>query len=183
MKSILHVSIVLFVAAVLVGAGCRSQESDGGESTGHLEPSEESAVEYEIQEPETDDQIVVTEGHIDETVEEDGVTINIESDYVETVNCGSEDCFDEKLAACEPAVFFADMGFVAVQYEIIGPVSGGCSVTFSYPTNPNPEWENQPMTCVFDNSLPFEQAAQAAINADFGGGTPCVGPLHDVIHN
>lgn len=115
-------------------------------------------------------------GYKDEDLE-----LNISGDAVSTVNCGDENCFQEKFASCQPASVNLDVGFVAFNYKIIGPKSGGCEVTMKYPKNPNPEWVNKEMTCVFDNKLPFTKASEKGLQAVFDGSLVCSGPLYPLL--
>ncbi len=111
------------------------------------------------------------------------VTGHIGADVTTTVNCGSQTCFEEKFAVCEKAITVADIGLASFSYEIIGPVAGGCAMKVHFPTNPNPAWENQPMTCTFNNSIGFVESVQSIIGAGKKSETTCVGPLVDIMWN
>jgi hypothetical protein len=103
----------------------------------------------------------------------------ISTDVTTAVSCGSADCFDQHFSNCTPATMAADAnGVGAILDTIIGPASGGCSVTFMYTQNPNPVWVNQPMTCTFDNQIDFKTSFYNTFDAVVQGEqTNCSGPL------
>lgn len=109
--------------------------------------------------------------------------INIKADITQTVDCGSEDCFQQKFATCQPSTLKADAGFAAVDYKIIGPATGGCKMTFKYTTNPNPDWVNKEMTCTFDNKIAFQKSIENAFNGVINGSVVCSGPLYTILRS
>ncbi len=119
----------------------------------------------------------------DVTNEGEGISI-ISDTETTTFNCGTdESCINEKFANCEPAILTSNLGdWVAVSYEITGPVVNGCSITFMYTINPNSKWVNQPMYCVVQTSSDFTATMQSAIENTFSGGASCTGPLADIVH-
>jgi hypothetical protein len=131
------------------------------------------------------DNIVRTVKKVDTTSEfEDPKTsIHIKTDVVQTVNCGSEDCFEQKFTLCEPASLELDIGFAAFHYQILGPAAGGCKMTVKYTKNPNADWVDKEMTCVFDNKIDFEKSAQNTINGVIKDEVVCEGELYDIFHS
>lgn len=101
------------------------------------------------------------------------------------VACGSEDCFYQKFATCEPASFQTAIQGPnsSAYYEIIGQKTGGCEMTFKYPVNPNPEWVNKPMTCVFNNKVDFNTSVVDTITKATNGTANCVGPLFEILRS
>lgn len=163
---------ILSLSMLLVGAGCTTATNVSDTTTDLNAPTQKSTT--------TTNETVRTET----TIIEDGkvrAKTDITADVATTVDCGDQDCFDAKFAACEPATMTSDSGWAGVTYTIVGPVTGGCSMTMSYPTNPNPEWVNKPMTCTFNNSLELTAAVQEQLNAIGKSGGTCTGPLVDVI--
>ena len=102
-----------------------------------------------------------------------------------TATCGTEDCFRQKFASCELASFQTTVqGFgAAAYYEIIGPKPDGCEMTFKYPTNPNPKWVDQPMTCTFDNKIEFRTSVANTFTQATNGSAKCTGPLYDILRS
>ncbi len=111
------------------------------------------------------------------------VNINIKADITQTVDCGSDDCFQKKFVACQPATLQLDAGFGVAHYKIIGPSTGGCSMTFVYTKNPNPAWVNKEMTCTFDNTIGFQKSIENTFNAVLNGSIKCEGPLYTVLRS
>lgn len=92
--------------------------------------------------------------------------INIETDVGVTYSCGDSDCFEEKFAECAPAnITAAVFETLSYYYEILGPKDGLCEVKSKYPTNPNPEWVDKEMICLYDNSKPFNEASMEITNS------------------
>lgn len=98
-----------------------------------------------------------------------------------TLVCQDQGCFDQKFVVCEPATFIIESSLGSVSYNIDGPVEGGCEVDFVYIANPNPTWENQPMTCTLDNTGDFQAAFQKTFGEIVSGGTSCTGPLVEIL--
>lgn len=131
---------------------------------------------------------IVTIREFDETreVQADGIDLNvrIKAEVKETVNCGDPDCFDQKFVVCEPATLDFDMGFVATHYEILEPSDGGCKTIMRYTKNPNPEWLNKDMTCIFDNSKNINNAVEDILDRLINNGiASCEGPLAEVLRS
>jgi hypothetical protein len=104
--------------------------------------------------------------------------ITIEADVTQTADCGYENCFEEKFAACQAATLQADAGALgSFEYKIIGPVTGGCKVTMKYPSNPNPEWVNKELTCVLDNKIDLEESVGNTFDGILDGTVVCEGLL------
>ncbi len=106
-----------------------------------------------------------------------------DSAVTQTVNCASGNCFQQKFAACQPAIFQADAGFAGVVYTIIGPATGGCKMTLKYTTNPNPAWVNKAMTCTFDNKLDFKKSVENSLLGAIKGSVVCSGPLYTILRS
>lgn len=144
---------------------------------------EEVQEELEMGEPE----VIHVETDFEETLTDESgeaemdVNIEIETDVMVATNCGDPGCFEEKFAACEPAVYDAAlMETLAYRYEIDGPKDNGCEVTSYFTANPNPDWVGEEMTCVYDNSKDFMTSVQEVINS-FNGQQhlgDCSGPLY-----
>lgn len=107
--------------------------------------------------------------------------INIKTDVTQVVDCGSEDCFKQKFITCQPAILKIETGLGDGEYKIIGPVTGGCQMVFKY-TRANPEWDNQIMTCTFDNKVDFQTSIQNLFTKVYDGSAPCSGPLYPLIN-
>ena len=113
------------------------------------------------------------------------VQSNIETDIkitgtaLQTVNCGSTDCFTEKFTTCSPATFDASMGSVTFHYEIIKPVANGCQLSMKFTRNPSPTWVNKLMTCTLNNKADFQSELQRVLGSTQKN--TCSGPLADVI--
>ena len=102
----------------------------------------------------------------------------------DSVTCEDEACIYTKFEACEASTFSADMGFAAITYEIFGPKDGGCEMSLVYTKNPNPDWVDQPMTCIFDNTQDFQTAVGEQLAAAPGSeASTCSGPLVEVLAN
>jgi len=108
--------------------------------------------------------------------------IKVKTDVTTTVDCGTADCFSKKFIACQPATLSADSGGLgAVSYKIIGPVSNGCSLTFKYTKNPNPDWVNKEMTSPFDNKVSLDDSVKKVFDGVFSGSVICTGPLYSTL--
>ena len=121
--------------------------------------------------------------HVSSTVTSSVAKVSIEADLKTTVSCGTENCFKTKFATCAPATLTSDAGWAAVSYKIIGPVAGGCKMTFMYTQNPNPAWVNQPMTCTYDNKIDFQTSIQNTFNAVIQGKSDCTGSLVKILRS
>lgn len=100
--------------------------------------------------------------------------MHVKADIRATIDCGGMDCFEEKFRQCEPATVNLElMQNVAYKYEIIGPEEGSCEVKSQFIKNPNPEWIGKKMTCLYDNTQPFDKAVQDR--------SRCQGPLHTLM--
>ncbi len=124
---------------------------------------------------------VTTTKTVETNKKDDLIDINIKTDVTQTVDCGSEDCFHQKFAVCQPSTLKADAGFASVEYKIIGPATGGCKMTFQYTTNPNPDWVNKEMTCTFDNKISFDASIEKVFNGVINGSVICSGPLYTIL--
>ena len=105
-------------------------------------------------------------------------------DSVASVTCEDVTCIYTKFEACEASTFSADAGFVAISYEIFGPKDAGCEMSLVYTKNPNPDWVDQPMTCIFDNTQDFQTAVGEQLTATSNSETnTCSGPLVEVLNS
>lgn len=102
-----------------------------------------------------------------------------------TVNCGSDSCFNQKFTACSPATDTSTALGTTVKYQIYGPKGGGCSMLFEYTQVANPAWQNQPMTCNYDNKESLENSSQAVMNDLLSGKNTysCSGPLVAILQS
>jgi len=94
---------------------------------------------------------------------ESGVSINvtIEADLEVNSSCGGMECFEQKFSECAPATLSSKLTENLIYfYEIIGLKNGLCEVKSKFIANPNPEWVDKEMTCLYDNTLDFETAVQ-----------------------
>lgn len=91
------------------------------------------------------------------------------------VDCGSDQsCFEGYFATCSPAFFEADIGIASYYYEITGLQGELCAVDSHFTNNPNPDYLEKEMTCLYDNSLDFEDAIQDM--------STCEGELADILN-
>lgn len=154
---------------------------------------ENPAIENKIQEQDSQPEIIKEDLKNDITttkqeeasfqVDSNGLKakIDIKADITKTVDCGTENCFQQKFSACQPATLKADAGFASVEYKIIEPADNGCRMNFKYLTNPNPDWVNKDMTCVFDNKIGFQKSIENTFNGVVGGSVVCTGPLYNIL--
>ena len=118
----------------------------------------------------------------EETGEDIGnLKINI-SGKVETITeCQGDDCFEDKFRGCQPTRYAAKVtNQLIYYYEIIGPQNNLCKIKSKFLKNPNPNWENKEMICLYDNTKVFEAASQeihASINSENELGS-CQGELY-----
>ncbi len=109
---------------------------------------------------------------------------DVSIDVTTTENCGSAGCFEKKFTACEKATMTSsmeDFGGASYYYKIIGPMTGGCQMLTKYTTNPNPDWVNKEMTCVYNNKKSIQDATDDVFNGIFDGSVTCQGPLFTVL--
>lgn len=119
---------------------------------------------------------------------EDGEDIATEALVVEDIqsDAGSDQPtaeFLEKFKNCEPAIYDEKgaMGS-SYTYKIVGPESGRCEITTFYPTNPDPNWTNKEMTCLYDNTKSFEESIREVENAFLDNSSlNCSGPLFNLM--
>lgn len=98
------------------------------------------------------------------------------------LSCTTQDCFNTQFALCNKAALTVDSGILGIaQYNIIGPVSGGCSMSFVFTKHLNTTWVNKPMTCTYDNKIEFTAAVQNAFTAAKQGKSTCTGPLTSIL--
>lgn len=100
--------------------------------------------------------------------------------------CVTKECLYQNFSSCNPSSAEFGLGDVSttqleVYYQILGLVPGGCKMSYRYTQNPNPDWINKDITCVYDNKLDFQQALTEEMNEVTLGTSDCSGPLMDVI--
>jgi hypothetical protein len=101
------------------------------------------------------------------------IDVNVDMEVV--TEEGYED-FKQKFASCQSASVESKLfETITYYYEIIGPKEGLCEVKSKFTANPNPEWVNKEMICLYDNSLDFETAVQDM--------SRCSGELYDLMTN
>lgn len=112
-----------------------------------------------------------------------GIKVHIEAPVTQTVDCGNSDCFEQKFAKCEKATLTASVIGMKVEYyyEIIGPELGKCKMLTRYNKNPNPLWVDKNMTCLYNNSLKFEEANKQVMNGILIGSVICDGELFQIL--
>lgn len=162
-----------------------TQQSQTQEDQNVLPPSAQPTQTDNVTTPSSGGTITTVKNVETENKASDGslnTDIKINIDVATTVDCGTADCFSKKFIACQPATLTADSGGLgAVSYKIIGPVSNGCSLTFKYTKNPNPDWVNKEMTCSFDNKISFDDAVKKVFDGVLSGSVICTGPLYSTI--
>ena len=111
-------------------------------------------------------------------------TTYIDSDgVVNTVSCGSKNCFESYFTSCSPATLLADTGeFGAVEYKIVGKSKTGCSLTFKYTKYSDSTWVNKDMTCPFDNKISFKDSLTKVFQGVTTGAVVCTGPLYSILY-
>ncbi len=126
---------------------------------------------------------VTTTKQASTTVENSVGRIHIEAPVTTTVNCDEEGCFDKKFKNCERATMSASIPGLKTTYyaEIIGPEKGRCKVLTKYTQNPNPDWVNKTMTCLYDNSIgDFQTVSQQALRDINSSSLACQGELFKI---
>ena len=91
--------------------------------------------------------------------------------------------FLEKFKNCEPATY-TEQGVMGSSYtfSIMGPESGRCEIKTFYPANPDPNWIDKEMVCLYDNTKNFDEAARDLENAFIDNSVlNCSGPLFDLM--
>lgn len=172
-KGFAPILFLLIVGLLLVGGGAWYYEAHQSEFTQTVSPTAEvssTASSYtSIQ-------------HATGTATNHSIKVSIGATVQTTVSCATQDCFNKDFASCTPASITNSAGGLgAASYKIIGPVTGGCKVTFVYTANPNPAWVNQPMTCTLNDAIDFQTSFQNAFNAVLQGGGNCTGPFVPIL--
>jgi ankyrin repeat protein len=98
------------------------------------------------------------------------------------------DGFGEAFAACTPGATFTsslpELG-AAVRYDVVGPEGARCRLSMTFEANPNPAWENTPLTFTLDPGAPFMPQLEAVMQRCLGGGRGgdygCAGPLLELL--
>lgn len=85
--------------------------------------------------------------------------VSIESATDVIANCGNLDCFKVNFDECTPSIltlkFWDEKTY---EYEIKTPTTSGCEVSSKFTKHPDRAWYNKKMSCVYNNSLEFEEA-------------------------
>lgn len=134
---------VFFIAAVMLGSIMYITSNNKNDESENIHNDEEG---YEI----------------------DDISINIEADVEIITDCDDKNCFEKKFEGCEHAkVTLTVLDNLASYYEIIGPEKGLCEMKFKYPANPNPEWVNKEMICLYNNSKSLDVATREVFDSLF----------------
>lgn len=78
-------------------------------------------------------------------------------------------CLTPRFQACSPTKIRTEIdlgafgGIVGYEYEILGPQNNGCRVRSRFTANPNPEYLNKDLFCVYNNQKPFSEAVQEVL--------------------
>lgn len=176
--------VVLIIVALIVGGGggyyaYRQQQQKRAQPVSQISADQETSLN-------TGGTITTTKTEEVYQEEDEGIiktNIKIKADIAQTVDCGSENCFQQKFTTCEPATLKSDAGFASVDYKIIGPAAGGCAMTFMYTKNPNPAWMNKEMTCTFDNTIDFQKSVANVFSGVIEGKVVCTGPLYTTLRS
>jgi uncharacterized protein YceK len=183
MRGIKFLGLLICVAAL---SGCSIRISSGSlDKSEEAKPGQQATTTQTTQSQNgtvTKTEQVHTKTSVDAGVGQ--VNVDLKAPIKTTVDCGDENCFAKKFAACEPAVLEAGIeGFASYRYEIIGPKSGKCLMKSKYTVNPNPDWVNKEMTCLYDNKLTLEKSSDAVFGAVYIDKTQgiCTGPLADIL--
>lgn len=85
--------------------------------------------------------------------------VSIESATEVITNCGDLDCFKVNFNECSPSIITLKFGDEKTyEYEIKTISSSGCEVSSKFTKHPDRAWYNKKMSCVYDNSIEFEEA-------------------------
>lgn len=78
-------------------------------------------------------------------------------------------CLTPRFQACSPTKIRTEIdlgafgGIVGYEYEILGPQNNGCRVRSRFTSNPNPDYLNKDLFCVYNNQKPFSEAVQEVL--------------------
>ena len=96
-----------------------------------------------------------------------GLNIDIHAGIEEVSDCTGENCFEEKFIECRPATITLILTDSLIYfYEIIGPKKDSCEVKSKFIANPNPNFVNKEMICLYDNSKDFDTAIEDMSNCE-----------------
>jgi len=88
--------------------------------------------------------------------------------------CDTMACFSQKFTQCKKtAVTIRIVDNLIYYYEILGPKDNLCEVRTKFNANPNADWVDKSMICLYDNSKEFK-----AVVRDYSN---CHGELYDKI--
>lgn len=99
-------------------------------------------------------------------------------------SCSDQDCFEAAFAACTPASYRTPEMFGArARYEVIGPAEGGCRVSLTFVSNPNPQWVGKALQMTLAQDAPFIESFQSGMQACMSGQAEaaCDGALMDLL--
>ncbi len=99
-------------------------------------------------------------------------------------SCSDQDCFEAAFAACTPASYRTPEMFGArARYEVIGPAEGGCRVSLTFVSNPNPQWVGKALQMTLAPDAPFIESFQSGMQACMSGQAraACDGALMDLL--
>ena len=98
------------------------------------------------------------------------------------ITCKDRVCFDAEFAKCTPNVdYIATTSFADYSYHINGLKADStginyCEIVNEYTKNPNPQWQNVKMTCLYDNKLSLDDSLKEVFKVK-----RCIGELANII--
>jgi hypothetical protein len=100
--------------------------------------------------------------------------------------CPTERCFEDGFRACERGTRFTTPEALGARarYDILGRVEGGCRISLTYVSNPNPDWVDRPLLLTLDHARPFLDQVMQAMTACTTGRESrfqCGGPLQELL--
>jgi hypothetical protein len=77
--------------------------------------------------------------------------------------CSTERCFEDAFGTCERATRFITPQVLGARarYDILGVVEGGCRISLTYVSNPNPDWVDKPLLLTLDPARRFADQIMA----------------------
>jgi len=99
-------------------------------------------------------------------------------------SCSDQDCFEAAFAACTQASFLTpEMAGARAFYEVLGPAEGGCRVSLTFESNPNPQWVGKAVQMTVVPEPPFIESFKEGIQACMmrKPGASCDGSLMNML--
>ena len=97
--------------------------------------------------------------------------------------CLDETCMNEYFKTCHPASLETESPLGNVFYKITGKSANGCRVTWKYVDHRNENWVGKEITCEFDNSKTFLEAARDNFDALISDKVECTGSLYRLMQS